>query len=401
MKFNRDNKYLLIGITAFAVIAVSLLFYTLITKWSVAMSVLSAFLTALGPVIMGVVIAYLLSPVVGFCESIFSGTAKRMFPKSPAKAAKLTRGFSVTIALLLVVAFLAGLILLVIPELIGSTEKLVSNLDRYFEIAGEWISEFTNKDPELQSATDKLINQALVYTRDFLEQSVIDRAIDIVQSLSSGIVSIVRAIVNFLVGIIVSAYLLYNKEIFIRQVSEFFKAFLPIKGFAWLVQSVNNVHKLFGSFLLGKILASLIVGLVTAVFLVATGMPYAPLISVLVAVTNVIPFIGPFIGAVPSAFLLLLESPLRCLIFVIFIIVLQQIDGNIISAKLLGASTGLNGFWVIFAIFIGGALFGFMGMVLGVPIFAVIYQAVEKIVQKRLKQRDSPDAPEQHNSDAP
>jgi len=393
MKFNRDNKYLLAGITAFAVIALSLLFYTLIVRWSVAMGVLSAFFAALGPVIMGLVIAYLLNPVVGFCEYVFDVPAKRFFSKKPASAKKFSRGISVAIAMLLMIIFIAGLLLLVIPELISSTEKLVSNLDGYFGTASGWISEFTDKDLELQNTTDKLISQAYTYVQNFLKQSVIDQSMNIVQGLSSGIVSAVRAIVNFLVGIIVSAYLLYNKEVFAKQVSNFCKAFLPAKAYNKLSESVMNVHKLFGNFLLGKILASLIVGLVTGIFLVATGMPYAPLISVLIAVTNVIPFIGPFIGAVPSAFLLLLESPLRCLIFVIFIIVLQQIDGNIISAKLLGASTGLGGFWVIFAIFIGGALFGFMGMVLGVPVFAVIYQAIEKIIQRRLKKKDVPGPP--------
>ena len=202
--------------------------------------------------------------------------------------------------------------------------------------------------------------------------------------MSSGVVLVVRAVFDILIGLIVMVYLLNMKEKLLAQAKMIIYWVFPLKIANKVIEEGRYVHQVFGGFIIGKLLDSLIIGLICFVLLGFANMPYVLLVSVIVGVTNVIPFFGPFIGAIPSAFLILLSDPMKCLYFLIFVLLLQQFDGNILGPKILGDSTGLSSFWVLFSILLFGGLMGFVGMIIGVPTFAVMYRLVTEFTTWRL-----------------
>ena len=209
----------------------------------------------------------------------------------------------------------------------------------------------------------------------------------IISGVSSGVFTAINVIKNLLIGIIVMVYLLNMKEKLITQFKMVIYGIFPLRIANKVLEEGRFVHHVFGGFILGKLVDSLIIGLMSFVLLNLMNMPYVLLISVIIGVTNVIPFFGPFIGAIPSAFLILLESPMQCLYFCIFILLLQQFDGNILGPQILGDSTGVSSFWVLFSILLFGGLFGFVGMIIGVPTFAVIYKLITELVSWLLNRR--------------
>ncbi len=390
MRFKWDKKYINWGVTAFTVIAGSILFYLLLSKWSQINTLLGKLFGAMSPILIGIAVAYLLTPIMNFLERCYlHKLAGRLFKKNPHRAAALSRSLGIVVVMILMLSFIAGLILMVIPQLIESIEKLVTNTDRYLTVARNWLEGRLLENPDLENTAISLLDSTISYIRTWLESAVLSRVDVIIANISSGVYSIIKAVFDFAVGLVVSVYVLYSKESFYAQSKKLLYSVLKPKRVKSVLEGFRFTHKIFGGFLLGKILSSLIVGVICAVFMLIMRMPYITLISALIAVTNIIPFVGPFIGGVPSAFLLLLESPALCLIFVIFIIVLQFFEGNILSAKILGNNTGLPGFWVIFAIFIGG-MFGFLGMVVSVPLFAVLYHVISNTCRKRLSKRQLP-----------
>ena len=212
--------------------------------------------------------------------------------------------------------------------------------------------------------------------------------------LTTGVIDFVGEIFNALIGIIVSIYILYSKEMFGKQGKKITYAVLNARHANIVLHVMQKANEIFGGFLIGKIIDSAIIGLLCFFGLTLLNMPYTLLVSVIVGVTNVIPFFGPYIGAIPSAVLILLADPIKGVYFLVFILVLQQLDGNFIGPKILGSSTGLSSFWVIFAILLGGGMFGFIGMLLGVPSFAVIYYIVQMVVNGKLHKKNLPEATE-------
>ena len=196
---------------------------------------------------------------------------------------------------------------------------------------------------------------------------------------------------NFIIGIVISIYVLLGKETFIAQAKKLVYAVFPADRGNVIVATVRKANDIFGGFIIGKILDSVIIGILCFIGLSILQMPYTLLVSVIVGVTNVIPFFGPYIGAIPSAILIMLANPIQGLYFIIFILVLQQVDGNIIGPKILGDSTGLNSFWVVFAILVGGGLFGVAGMIFGVPLFATIYYITRKLTAWVLRKKGLPE----------
>lgn len=194
-----------------------------------------------------------------------------------------------------------------------------------------------------------------------------------------------RAILDVLIGFVVACYVLSNMELFLAKSKMVLYSMFSVKASKRILKAIRFTDTAFMGFISGKVIDSAIIGVICYICCAIMRMPYVVLVSVIVAVTNIIPVFGPFIGAVPTALIILLVSPMKCLIYVIFIIVLQQIDGNIIGPKILGNSTGINGFWIMFAILLGGGLFGFIGMLLGVPVFVVIYAGLERLVDHGLK----------------
>lgn len=390
MKIKWNKDYLYKGVTAFCVIALSIVFYMLLNRWGEVAGLLSKIMGALSPVLIGICIAYLLAPVMDFFEcSLFRKLSNKIFSKSKGKANVLSRVLGLISALVIFLIFTAGLVLMVIPQLIDSIEKLISNTDRYINVAQEWLDRLLSENPEFESTMEGLLYSTFASIRTWLTDAIISKVDVLIINISSGVYSVIKAIFDFAIGIIVSVYLLYSKESFLAQIKKLLYSLFKLKTVNTILNGFRLTNRMFGGFLLGKLLSSLIVGIICAIFMIIFGMPYAALVSALIAVTNIIPFIGPFIGAVPSAFLLLLESPTQCFIFIIFIVVLQFFEGNVLSAKIMGSNTGLAGFWVIFAILLGG-MFGFIGMIVGVPLFAVLYHLISYIIKRRLNRKKLP-----------
>ncbi len=391
MKFRWDNKYLYWGVTAFCVIAASLLFYFGIFRMGILLSGIGKFLDILMPIIYGAVIAYLLNPILKFYEK------KLIYPFLEEKKIKLTRKkrkfvryigvfFALSIMLLIVYA----LISMVLPEIIKSIVSIINNFPRYVNSVTNWIEHMLENNPEINSLVIGMIDRYSIKAENYLTQDILPQLQNILKQFSSGIWEIITFLKNALIGIIVSIYILADKEEFKGKLKKVFYAILPKKKADHLLENLRFTDKTFGGFISGKLLDSLIIGILCYIGATILRLPYAVLVSVIVGVTNVIPFFGPYLGAVPSAFLILLVSPIKCLYFVIFIIVLQQFDGNILGPKILGDSTGLSSFMVIVAILVGGGLFGVFGMFVGVPVCAVIYAMFNRAIDRSLQRKDMP-----------
>ncbi len=213
---------------------------------------------------------------------------------------------------------------------------------------------------------------------------------DLIASFTLGVIEVFGAFFNFLVGIVVSVYLLNSKDLFCAQFKKILYAFVPAKSANEFISTVRRAHKIFGGFVTGKLLDSLIIGMLCFIVMTIFNWPYAMLISVIIAVTNIIPFFGPFIGGIPSALLILMVEPITSLYFGIFVLILQQFDGNILGPKILGDSTGLSSFWVIFSLLVFGGFFGFVGMAIGVPTFAVFYTLITDKIYNSLEKKKLP-----------
>ena len=249
-------------------------------------------------------------------------------------------------------------------------------------------------NPDLEEVVDALIDQ---YSGRILEYISSNKLLDLLpnindflKTLSSSVIGVLKALWNFVIGFIISIYVLGSKEKFAGQAKKIAYALFDRKMGNAVITNFRFIHSTFIGFIGGKIVDSIIIGVICFICTTIIGTPYAILVSVIIGVTNVIPFFGPWIGGIPSALLVLMVDPMQALYFVILIMVIQQIDGNIIGPKILGDSTGLSGFWVIFAITIFGGLFGVLGMVVGVPIFAVFYAAVKASVNRMLVKKNLP-----------
>ena len=284
----------------------------------------------------------------------------------------------------------AALFNLLIPELYVSIRNLVFTLPRQIGNALDTLNEARLDD----STTGTFIKTALEEGTDmfmnWMRTDLLDKTNELMSNLTVGVINVLSEIFNILIGVIVSIYILFSKELFVRQTKKAVYAIFSADHANMILHLTTKSNEIFGGFIIGKIIDSAIIGVLCFFGLSLLNMPYVMLVSVIVGVTNVIPFFGPYIGAVPSTILILLSDPMKGLYFVIFILLLQQFDGNILGPKILGNSTGLSAFWVIVAILLGGGLFGFVGMVMGVPTFAVLYYIAEMLVDNRLKRKKLP-----------
>ena len=294
-----------------------------------------------------------------------------------------------------VVIFLLYLLMSVlIPQLMDSVTTLINNAEAYYRKVYDWADGLLDSENEIAVWLAGLITERYTDGMAFLTDKVLPWAQKAVVPLTNGIWSGIRGAVGFafdlIVGIIVSIYLMGMKEKSLARCCKAVYAVLPERRADAVMRGTRTADHIFSGFVRGKLLDSLIIGIICFIGCSLMDMPYTPLVSVVVGVTNIIPFFGPFLGAVPSAFLILLVSPKQCLIFVIFIVVLQQFDGNILGPKILGDATGISSFWVIVAILVGGGFGGVLGMFLGVPVFACVQELVKFLMDRRLRRRDMP-----------
>lgn len=390
---HRYSQYIGWGITAFAVIAAGVLFYFSIDYMGDLVKAIRSLMGILSPFIWGLVISYLLVPSMMMYErKLFRplvASIKKRRPKVNLSK-KLPRVLALILAEIVMLLLITALIYLIVPQVYDSISAIITNSPAYFESASKAIDNLLHDFPEIEMYATKVFGNITETLTKWATNTLLPSMENIVTNITTGVFSVVKAVYNIVIGMIVSIYILYNKEPFIAHYRKaLYCIFKPEKA-RKISSALRFADRTFMGFIVGKLLDSAIIGMICYVGCVVMRMPYDLLISVIIGVTNIIPFFGPFIGAIPSALLVLLVDPKMCLWFVIFIIVLQQIDGNIIGPKILGTSIGINGFWVLFSIVFFGGLFGFWGMLLGVPTFVIIYTAVERAVNRKLESRDLP-----------
>ena len=377
------------GLNIFLLLAASILFFFLILRIDVVNRLLSGIVKTLMPIIYGVAIAYLMNPLVSRLQRILKRFwVKRL--KSEERARKTAKAMSIVLGMLTGVAIVTVLLLLVIPELYYSISGLIEKLPDQVMNLIDSVSQWDVSQYEWLARAESYLEFALGDVAQWLQTNLMGIMNNVMNYLVSGVTDILVSVVSILIGFIVSVYVLIDKEHFKAQSKKLLYAVFPVRYANRIMDTARHGHRIFGGFLYGKIIDSLIIGAITLVFMLIFRLPYAMLISVIVGVTNIIPYFGPFIGGIPSAVLLLLADPGQGLTFIIFIIILQQIDGNIIGPRILGTTTGISTFWVTLALFLFGGLMGFTGMIIGVPLFAVLYYIIKTLVERRLEAKNLP-----------
>ena len=383
MKNDKYRTYIYWGVTALTVLLLLVAAVFVVMRWSLVAALGAKIANILAPVIYGAVFAYLLNPVYNRVQAAVMKMTEKIITQEEGR--KRLGGFLGTLAsLFLLVAVVVGLISMLIPQLINSISGVMETLPASINNLEIWLEKVLADNPDLEQQVMQHYGAAADYLQNWLTNVVVPNIYRIIGSVSSGVVLVVRAVFDILIGLIVMVYLLNMKEKLLAQAKMIIYGVFPLKIANKVIEEGRYVHQVFGGFIIGKLLDSLIIGLICFVLLGFANMPYVLLVSVIVGVTNVIPFFGPFIGAIPSAFLILLSDPMKCLYFLIFILLLQQFDGNILGPKILGDSTGLSSFWVLFSILLFGGLMGFVGMIIAVPTFAVIYRLVTEFTTWKL-----------------
>lgn len=373
MKFRWHKKYLYWGTTAFLVVCASMLFYFGLFHMEALTTKIQMFCGIMMPVIYGAIIAYLLTPIVNFQENvlIYPFLSSREITVGR-KGRTVIRYIGIFIALFLAILVIYSLLAMIIPAIIDSIINIVNDSPRYIRNLEHWMNTLANDNKQWMNTAIDLINNYSEKLEAWMNTQLLPQLKGIVQHLTNGVFGALIFLKNILIGMIISIYLMADKEKFIGQSKMYIYSLFDTPRANDIINSARFVDKTFGGFISGKILDSAIIGVLCYIGTSIIGTPYAILVSVIVGCTNVIPFFGPYMGAIPCAILILFVNPTQCLYFLIFILCLQQFDGNILGPKILGESTGLSSFMVIFAILLFGGVFGVSGMIIGVPVCAVI-----------------------------
>lgn len=368
---------------------------------------------ALAPVYVGVVLAFIVCPVYNACvrlayERMLDGASRKtvgvgsMIVHEPLvdneidkdeRRRMLTsaRVFATVISVLLVTGILGLLIYFVVPQLVQNGINLANTMPQRLASLSTWLKFHFSKLPILAKWVDNIANAG---TNDIVkwiqEHLLTGNAANIAGMISSGVVTAVKYVANAFVGLLIMIYLLNYKERLFAITRKLVAATCSKRKQDSLYEFAGVVNETFVGFIVGRIIDSFIIGVLTFIVMSICGISFPLMISVIIGVTNIIPFFGPFIGAVPSIFLLLLERPVEAFYFLIIILLIQQLDGNVIGPKIVGNALGISSFWVLIAVLIGGGLFGFYGMALGVPVFAVIYKYVDKLTTRSLRYKHKP-----------
>jgi len=387
MKIFTNKKYNAISLYVLLIIAISILMIFSIFKLGKILTIVGSIVKVLMPIIWGFAIAYLLNPIMKFFERTFN---KLFFKKKPHK--KACRRLSVFFTMSLMFSVLGSLVYVVAPQIIESVKNVFNQLqDNGFDNVQDWANGILKDNPTISNWITSEFETILGYIQT-LAIKLQPTFNNFVSDFTLGVFNFLIALKDFFLGIIVAIYLLLSKETLLAQTKKIMLALFKKKTCANAFDLYHKSNGMFIGFISGKIIDSLIIGILCFIGMSIFNMPYIILISVIIGITNIIPFFGPFIGAIPSVFLVILVEPHKALPFLIFIFVLQQFDGNILGPRILGDSTGLPAFWVLFAIFLGGGLFGFMGMLLGIPTFAVIYGIIRTYIEAKLEKNNLPKA---------
>lgn len=378
------RHYFRIGLTAFLTVAACITFFFLLYRWSEIKDVIETILKSAEPIIIGLALAYLLMPVKEFIERPISKflISKKVKEETAKNIAKTT---GIVGAIIFLIVIIGILIMSLGPALITSIVGLIDAMPSYVESFVVWISDSGLADSEVAGFIGNAINTLTAEVENWAKTEILPLAQQYIAQITSGVWSIIKTILNFLIGIVAMVYVMSIQESLVGQSKKVIYAIFPAKKGNVIIDTIRKSNKIFGGFIIGKIIDSAIIGAIAYVGCLLMQTPSALLVAFIIGVTNVIPFFGPFIGAIPSVALVLIQSPIHALYLAIFILILQQVDGNIIGPKILGDSTGLSAFWILTSISIAGGLFGFFGMLLGVPVFAVLYHIGQQILTYRME----------------
>lgn len=342
---------------------------------------------ALQSIIFGLVFAYLVDPVASAYKRLLMGITKNHTPKS----IKTIKKLSVLLGMITGIAFIVAFVSLIIPGIAESISKLVAELPGYAASLQESLQSFSRPGSGFAAYVSRFIDSATKNLEATISTQITSWGAEVVSAVTSGVMDFAKVLINLFIGIIVAIYLLFDKEKAIGQMKKLTYTIFSRERADSILEVARQGNAIFSGFIRAKIVDSLIIGVICLIFCLIFRMPYALLIGAIVTVTNIIPFFGPFIGAIPSALLILMVDPVKCLIFIIFIIVLQQIDGNIIGPHIMGNHLNLNEFWITFSIMLFGGLFGFLGMMVGVPLFGLIYYMVTRFINRILRKKGLPE----------
>ena len=379
------------GLGTFVIIAAGIAFYFLFYRLGSIFKGLGKALSALKPVLYGLGIGYLLTPFVNFYDKYIIKFLKKHFNfKRPNTVARI---ISIVVALLILVGVVLLVFNLLIPQLVANIQNAVYTVPPQIRRWANNLAEAAG-DSKYKALLSDLMKQGSTTLRDWLTNTLLPKTNHLMEQATASVITVVKEFFFILIGMIVSIYLLYNKEVYAAQAKKATYALFSPSRATTYVHIGRKANDVFSGFILGKVVDSMIIGVLCFIGLSLISIwypiPFIPMISVIIGVTNIIPFFGPYLGAIPCTLLIALSSPPKALVFVIFILILQQIDGNIIGPKILGNTTGLSSFWVIFAILLFGGLFGPIGMILGVPTFAVFYYLVDMTINQKLEAKHLP-----------
>ena len=387
MNSNNKKIYIYWMFAIFGAIAINVALFFLIFRFKEFGGVIGKIMAILKPMIYGAAIAYLLKPVCNTYEH-------KLNEHLPSKLKKMSKALAITGSMLTMCIIVYLLLIIIIPQVVNSVTSLINTLPDKLNYAASWLEETLKED----TVVANYITENYIMLKDTAIEWISNELIPNMQNIQNILAGVgiqiwnsVMFLKNLLIGLIIAVYLLASRKKFAVQGKMVLYSIVKTKWADKILTELKYADNTFVGFINGKILDSAIIGVICYVCCLIFKFPNAMLVSVIVGVTNIIPFFGPFIGAIPSALLIFIESPLKSLWFLIFIVVLQQVDGNIIGPKILGNSTGLSSFWVLFSILVFGGLWGFVGMVIGVPLFAVIYDIAKKLVFCGLKRNGKED----------
>lgn len=406
MKFKPEKKYIYWGITIFCTTIALMLAYFLFFRLDSIKGGVKTLNKILAPVFYGFILAYLMTPLLNIIEGKW---IKKLFDKynilsKNANRNKHIRTLSVGLTIIIVIGVLYLFFSSVIPQVYQSIQNLIASYSLYIDNLVSWLDSVTAENPDIANFLSQLVYNYSNEAEDFftgivmptIKTYLLPNVNDILSSLSASVMKLVMFFWNIVIGLVISLYVLAGKEKFAQGSTRLCYAVLNTKVANRFIEAIRFTHHTFIGFLGGKVIDSFIIGVICYISCLIMKMPYAVLVSVIVAVTNIIPFFGPYIGAIPSTLIILLVNPRKALYFIIFIIILQQIDGNFIGPKILAQSTGLTSFWIIFSITLFGGLFGVVGMIIGVPITAVITSFIERWTRRNLRKKNLPEDSESY-----
>ena len=380
------KPYLYGMLAGFGAISLSIIFFFLIYRFDGFGDAISTLTGILMPFIYGAVIAYLLKPVCNTIEAFL----RRFIPE---KMKGLINALSVTFTILFGLLLVYALFMMIVPQLITSVTTLYYTAQRNFAKFVQWANhvEFFEQNTQIMDLLNSAYDTVSTSIDTLVKTKLLPSMQNILSGAALGVLNVVVVLKNLIIGIIVAVYMLASRKRFVQQGKMVLYSVVKPRWASLITEEVKYADRMFGGFINGKILDSAIIGLLCYIGCLIFKFPSALLVSVIIGVTNVIPFFGPFIGAIPATLLILIQNPIKALWFVLFVLVLQQVDGNIIGPKILGNTTGLSSFWVLFAILLFGGLWGFAGMIVGVPLFAVIYDVIKKLVIYGLRRNEELD----------